>query len=69
MYFLSATIGTLMHRTKTRTCFDSPTPEEWVVFFHDKLKFIEEMAADDITIIDNNDISVDDVINIILGTV
>lgn len=68
MYFLSADMDTLMNRTRTRKCFKSPTPEEWVVYFHDKLKSIQNIKAEDLTVIDNNYISVSEVTDIILST-
>ena len=44
-----------VERTKTRTCFGSITPEEWVYYFYDKLAF----ADDEIEVIDNSELSVE----------
>lgn len=46
-------IGTALMRSKTRTCFGSVTPEEWVRHFHDQLTALVEQKQDDVMVLDN----------------
>ncbi len=53
---------TAIQRTKTKTCFNSITPEYWVRYFHDKMKAFSR-KNEDFFIIDNTDQSIDDTIH------
>jgi hypothetical protein len=49
-----------LSRSKTRTCFNNITPEEWVKYFYDELKVIEQQNNEDVVIFDNSEHSVEE---------
>jgi len=66
--FLYSNYLTILKRTKTRTCFNSITPEKWVKHFYDKMIPLKDIVTENYEIIDNTNLSLEETVNAVLNT-
>jgi gluconate kinase len=59
-FLLQPNYASALSRSKTRTCFSGITPEEWVRFFYDELRVLEQLENSDVVVFDNSEYSVEE---------
>ena len=60
IFFLCPDYDTVLQRTKTRTCFNSITPEKWVKHFYKETEPFRNIEGEDIVLLDNTGMTVEE---------